>query len=31
MYIGLLIPVAIVGMLFYYRERFLEAASSAKS
>ncbi|MHB8500379.1 MAG: hypothetical protein ACYDCG_10710 [Candidatus Acidiferrales bacterium] len=30
MYIGLLIPVAIVAMLFYCRERFLEAASAAK-
>ena len=30
-YIGFLIPVAIVGMLFYYRERFLEAASAAAS
>lgn len=31
MYIGLLIPIAIVGMLFYYRERFLEASAAAKS
>ncbi|MFI5092529.1 MAG: hypothetical protein WCE50_02920 [Candidatus Acidiferrum sp.] len=29
--IGLLIPVAIVAMLFYYRERFFEAATAAKT
>jgi len=31
MYIGLLVPVAVLGILFYYRERFMEAASSAAS
>jgi hypothetical protein len=30
-YFGLLIPLVIVVLLFYYRERFLEAASAAKS
>jgi hypothetical protein len=31
MYLSFLIPIAIVIMLFYYRERFLEAASAAKA
>lgn len=31
MYLSFLIPIAIIALLFYYRERFLEAASSAKT
>ncbi len=31
MYVGLLFPIALLAILFYYRERFMEAASSAAS